>query len=243
MGTSRRRRGRRLDRPSAPLPPVAPRERPWLLPALALLFAAGVAALVLSLNQLANNMPGNWFELLGGALLLLSTLTLGLLLMGAWRRHREGNDRRALLPLGGALAAALLGVVAVAGLVENAQIAAVISGADVHLTRPIIESLPRPPGTRLLDERAGLADTESISQDLSASNLDAVVPFYQTALARDGWVEDKSSASTEIVRFTRGSYVISIALDPASSGYTLTVDHLSPSLLGSPSPSATTSPS
>ena len=205
---------------------------------LSLLYAAALSALVLSVDQLANSMPGDWFELFGGALLLLSLLSVGLLLSSAWRRHREGLDRRGLLPLGGAIAAALLAVIAVLGLVENAQIAAVISGADVHLTRPIIESLPRPPGARLLDERPGLADTESISQDLAATDLSAVVPFYERALAKDGWIEDKTSTGTSIVRFTMGSYVLSIGLDPPSSGYTLTVDHLNPALTGTPSPSA-----
>jgi hypothetical protein len=139
------------------------------------------------------------------------------------------------------MGAALLAAIAVFGLVENAQIASVISGADVHLTRPVIRSLPRPPGTRLLDEQPGLADTESISEDLTAQDLNSIVPFYEEALVKDGWVEDKTSATTSIVRFAKGAYVLSVAIDPPSSGYTLTVDRVNPSLLESPS--ATVSPS
>jgi hypothetical protein len=58
----------------------------------------------------------------------------------------------------------------------------------------------------------------------------------------DGWIEDKVSATTSIVRFTKGEYVLSVAIDPPSSTYTLTVDRPNPSLLGSPSASASPSP-
>jgi hypothetical protein len=114
----------------------------------------------------------------------------------------------------------------------------VISGADVHLTRPVIESLPRPTGTTLLDESPGLADTESISEDFTAKDLNSIVPFYETELSKDGWAEDKTSATTPIVRFTKGPYVLSVAIDEVSSGYTLTVDRI----LTSPSASSSASP-
>ncbi|HXN57583.1 MAG TPA: hypothetical protein VN912_03235, partial [Candidatus Angelobacter sp.] len=117
-----------------------------------------------------------------------------------------------------------------------------ISGADVHLTRPLIESLARPPGTKLLDQRPGLADTESISEDFSAQNLNSILPFYEAELTKDAWVEDKASATTSIVWFTKGTYLLSLAVDPPSSSYTLTVDRINPNLLGTPSPTVSPSP-
>jgi len=217
---------------------VASRDHPLLLPSFSIAYAIALAAALLAIDQLAEYMPGAWFEVLGAAVLVLCLLTVALLLQAAWRRHRERLDRRGLLWLSGAVGAALLAVVAVLGLVENAQIASVISGADVHLTKPVIESLPRPAGTTLLDEQPGLADTESISEDFTASNLGGIVPFYEAALVRDGWVEDKTSATTPIVRFTKGAFVLSVAIDQASGGYTLTVDRV----LTSPSESAGASP-
>jgi hypothetical protein len=214
------------------------RQPALLLPAVSIAYAAAFAAALLAIDQLAENMPGAWFEVLGASTLVLCLLTVGLLLRTAWRRHREGLDRRGLLWVSGAVGAAVLGVVSILGLVENAQIASVISGADVHLTRPVIESLPRPTGTTLLDESPGLADTESISEDFTAKDLNSIVPFYETELGKDGWAEDKTSATTPIVRFTKGPYVLSVAIDEVSSGYTLTVDRI----LTSPSASSNASP-
>jgi hypothetical protein len=214
------------------------RQPALLLPAVSVAYAAAFAAALLAIDQLAENMPGSWFEVLGASTLILCVLTVGLLIRTAWRRHREGLDRRGLLWVSGAVVAAVLGVVSVLGLVENAQIASVISGADVHLTKPVIESLARPAGTTLLDESPGLADTESISEDFTAKDLNSIVPFYETELGKDGWAEDKTSATTPIVRFTKGPYVLSVAIDEASSGYTLTVDRI----LTSPSASSSASP-
>ena len=221
---------------------MASNDHPLLVPAVSVAYALTITAGILAIDQLAEYMPGAWLEVLGTAVLVLSLMTIALLLRAAWRRHREGLDRRGVLWAIGAFGAAALAAVAVFGLVENAQIASVISGADVHLTRPVIESLARPPGTKLLDEQPGLADTESISEDFSAQNLNSIVPFYETTLVKDQWIEDEASATTPIVRFTKGAYVLSVAIDPPSSGYTLTVDHLNPSLLNSPSPSASPTP-
>ena len=216
---------------------MASRDHPLLLPSFSIAYAIALAAALLAIDQLAEYMPGAWFEVLGAAVLVLCLLTVALLLQAAWRRHRERLDRRGLLWLSGAVGAALLAVVAVLGLVENAQIASVISGADVHLTKPVIESLPRPAGTTLLDEQPGLADTESISEDFTASNLGGIVPFYEAALVRDGWVEDKASAATDIVRFAKGAFVLALEINPPTGSYTLTVDHVNPNLLQSPLPS------
>ena len=216
---------------------MASDDHPLLVPVVSVVYAATIAAALLAMDQLAEYMPGAWFELLAAAVLLLSLMTITLLLRAAWRRHRERLDRRGVLWVTGAGVAALFAAVAVFGLVENAKIASVISGADVHLTRPVIESLPRPPGTKRLDQQPGLAGTESISQDFTAQDLNSIVPFYEAALKNDGWVEDNASAGTSILRFTKGAYVLSVAIDPPSSGYTLMVDRVNPSLLPSPSAS------
>jgi hypothetical protein len=192
----------------------------------------------LSVDQLSEYMPGAWFELLGASVLVLSLLTLTLTLRTAWRRHREGLDRHGVVWASGALVATLFAGFAVYGLVQNAQIASVISGADVHLTKPVIDSLPQPPGTKLLDETPGLADTESISEDFSAKKLDSIVPFYEAELAKRGWLEDKTSAGTPIVRFTKGEYVLSVAIDPPSGDYTLTVDRITATPSATPSATA-----
>jgi len=242
MGASRRRIDRRLSASAAPLGPVASTDHPLLIPAVSIAYAAALAAGVLAVDQLAEYMPGAWVDVLGAALLLLSAMTIVVWLRAAWRRRRERLDRRALLWAGGAIGPALLAVFSVLVLVQNAQIASEISGADVHLTRPLIEALPRPPGTKLVDQRPGLADTESISDDFSAQDLNSIVPFYEAELAKDAWVEDKASATTSIVWFTKGAYLLSVAIDTPSSTYTLTVDRINPNLFGSPSPSASPSP-
>jgi hypothetical protein len=242
LGAGSRRANRRLKRSPAALGAVAGNAHPLLVPAVSVTYAVALAAGLLALEQLAvADSRGPWFELLAAAVLMVSLLTMAQLLATGWRRHREGLNRRGLLWAAGAAAAAVVGVVAVLGLIETAQIAAVISGADVHLTRPVLRSLPRPPGTTVINEHPGLADTESISQEIATTNLDAVIPFYEARLPKDGWLEDKESAGTPIVRFTRAPYVLSISLDPPS-GYTITVDRLDPSLFQSPSPSASPGP-
>ena len=217
-------------------------DHPLLLPAVSLLYAALVAAILLAIDQLFQFMPGAWFNLLAASVLALSLATVVLLLRTAWRRHREDLDRRAVGWVASALAAALLGGVAVVELVDSAQLAAQISGADVHVTKPLIDSLPRPPGAAVLNERPGLADTESISEEIKATDLSAVIPFYNVELGKRGWAEDTSSASTTSVRFTKGAFVVSIDLDPESGSYALTVDRINPNLLGSPSESPGPSP-
>jgi len=242
MGASRRRIDRRLSASAAPLGPVASNDHPLLIPGVSIAYAATIAAGVLAVDQLAEYMPGAWVDVLGAALLLVSVMTIVVWLRAAWRRRRDGLGRRALLWAGGAIGPAVLAVFAVLVLVQNAQIASEISGADVHLTRPLIESLPRPPGTQLVDQRPGLADTESISEDFSAQDLNSIVPFYEAELAKDAWVEDKASATTSIVWFTKGAYLLSVAIDAPSSSYTLTVDRINPNLEGSPSPSVSPTP-
>jgi hypothetical protein len=242
MGASRRRIDRRLSRSPRPPKPLAVGDHPLLLPAVSVAYAALIAAMLLAADELVQLMPGVWFNLLGITLLGLSMVTVVVLLRTAWRRHGDQLDRRAAGWVATAVVAALVGVVAGVELVDNAQLAAQISGADVHLTRPVIEALPRPPGTTILSEQPGLAGTESISEQVRATNLDAVIPFYTTSLTRAGWVKDSASASATTVRFARGTMLVSIDLDPGSGTYSVTVDQVNPDLFASPSPSAAQSP-
>ena len=213
---------------------MASGDHPLLVPAVSVAYAAIFAAGWLAIDQLAEYMPGAWLEVLGAAVLLLSLMTIAVLVRAALRRRREGLQRRALLWGGSAIVPAALAALALFSLVESVQNAALISGADVHLTRPVIESLPQPPGAKLVDQRPGLADTETIYQDFTAQNLTSIVPYYEAHLAKDGWDEDKASAATDIVRFAKGAFVLALEINPPSGGYTLTVDHVNPNLLQSP---------
>ena len=213
-------------------------DHPYLVPVVSLAYAVTLGAALLAIDQLVEYLPGPWFEVLGAAVLILSAMTIVVLLRAGLRRHREGLERRALLWAGGAIVPAVLAVLAVFSLVESAQNASLLSGADTHLTRPVIDALPRPAGTTLVDERPGLADTETIYQDFTATNLNSIVPFYEAQLAKDGWAEDKTSATASIVRFGKGAYILALEISPPST-YSLTVDHVNPNLLQSPSPSPT----
>src|SRR2546422_10249506 len=161
---------------------------------------------------------------------------------GGGGSYRGGLNRRAVGWAGAALAAALLGGAAGVELVDSAQLAAQISGADVRVTKPMIESLPRPPGATVLNEQPGLADTESISEEIKATDLNAVIPFYKVELGKRGWVADTTSASTTSARFAKGTFIVSIDLDAGSGSYALIVDRINPNLLGSPSESPGPSP-
>jgi hypothetical protein len=217
---------------------VVSHDHPYLVPVVSVAYAVTLGAALLAIDQLVEYLPGPWFEVLGAAVLILSAMTIVVLLRAGLRRHREGLERRALLWAGGAIVPGVLAVLAVFSLVESAQNASLLSGADTHLTRPVIDALPRPAGTTLVDERPGLADTETIYQDFTATNLNSIVPFYEAQLAKDGWAEDKTSATASIVRFGKGAYILALEISPPST-YTLTVDHVNPNLLQSPSPSPT----
>jgi 4-amino-4-deoxy-L-arabinose transferase-like glycosyltransferase len=217
---------------------VVSHDHPNLVRVVSVAYAVTLGAALLAIDQLAEYLPGPWFEVLGAAVLILSAMTIVVLLRAGLRRHREGLERRALLWAGGAVLPAVLAVLAIFSLVESAQNASLLSGADTHLTRPVIDALPRPPGTKLVDERPGLADTETIYQDFTATNLNSIVPFYEAQLAKDGWAEDTTSATATIVRFGKGAYILALEISPPST-YTLTVDHVNPNLLQSPSPGPT----
>ena len=217
---------------------MASDDHPYLVPVVSVAYAVTLGAALLAIDQLAEYLPGPWFEALGAAVLILSAMTIVVLLRAGLRRHREGLARRALLWAGGAVLPVVLATLAIFSLVESAQNASLLSGADTHLTRPVIDALPRPPGTKLVDERPGLADTETIYQDFTATNLNSIVPFYEARLAKDGWAEDTTSATASIIRFGKGAYILALEISPPST-YTLTVDHVNPNLLQSPSPSPT----
>ena len=208
----------------------------FLVPAVSLAYAVAIGAALLAIDQLAGYQLGAWLEVLGAAVLLVSLMTIAVLLRAALRRRREGLGRRALLWAASAIVPAALAALAAFSLVDSVQNASVISGADVHLTRPVIDSLPRPPGVKLIDERPGLADTETIYQNFTAQDPNSVVPYYEAHLTSAGWVEDKASATTDIVRFTKGAFILGLEINPPS-GYILTVDHVNPNLQPSPSPS------
>ena len=245
MGTGGRRAGRSLRRAPALAGEIASREPAYLTPAIGVFYALGLGAIAIALDRLLSQTEGPWFELLGGGVIIVCLVSTALLLRTAWRRHREDLDRRAALWGGGAVVTVLLSLVAVYALVQAASFASVISGADVHLTRPVLQSLPHPAGARLLDERPGLAGTESISDDFSIGELAAVVPFYEAALPKSGWTEDKTTAGTLLVRFSRDLYVVTIAPDQAKGAgdFGVTVDRVSADLLPTPSPSPSPSPS
>jgi len=244
MGAGGRRAGRSLRRPPVLAGEVARREPAFLVPATGVFYALALGTIALALDRLLTQVEGPWFEVLGGVVILTSLVSTWLLLRTGWRRHRENLDRRAALWGAAALVTVLLSLVAIYALVQTASFASVIAGADVHLTRPVLQSLPRPVGARLLDEQPGLAGTESVSDDFSTSDLSAVVPFYEVALAKSGWVEDKTTVGTLLVRFSRDQFVITIAPDqPTGAGdFSVTVDHLSANLLSTPSPSTSSSP-
>lgn len=218
---------------------MATQDSRFLVPVVSVVFAVSVGAAVLAFDQLAEYRPGAWLEVLGAAVLLLSLMTIVVLARAGLRRYRDGLERRALLWAGCAAVPAVLGTLAIFSLVDSAQNASVLSGADTHLTRPVIDSLPRPPGTRLVDERPGIADTETIYEAFTAADVNSIVPFYESHLLKDGWVEDKASTTTSIVRFAKGAFILSLEINRSLSGYTLTVDHVNPNLLQSPSPSPT----
>jgi hypothetical protein len=223
------------------LGPVATDDHRFLVPVVSIVYAVTIGAALLAVDQLTESVLGawlgGWFEVVAGAVLLLSLMTIAVLVRAALRRRRDGLGRRALLLAGAAVIPAVIGALGIFSLVESVQNASLISGADTHLTRPVIESLPRPPGAKLVDERPGLADTETIYRSFSATDLNSIVPYYEVNLLKDGWVEDKASATTSIVRFAKGAFVLALEINPPSSGYTLTVDHVNPNLLQSPSPS------
>jgi hypothetical protein len=205
--------------------------------------AVTLGAAIIAVDQLSLQAEGPWFELLGGALLLASVVTTWRLVRTGWRLHREGLNRRGLLWGAAALVTVLLGVSAVYALIQTASFASVISGADVHLTRPVLRSLPPPPGAIPRSERPGLSGTESVSEDYRVGDLATVIPFYERSLAAAGWAEDRSTVGTGLVRFVKGAYLVSVAPDqPRGPGdFTITVDRVNPDLV-SPTASASASP-
>jgi len=244
MGTSGRRAGRSLRRPPVLAGEVAGREPGHLVPAIGVFYALAFGTIGLALDRLLTQVEGPWFEVLGGAVILTSLVSTCLLLRAGWRRHRENLNRRAALWGTGALVTVMLSLLAIYVVIQTASFASVIAGADVHLTRPVLQSLPRPAGAKLLDEQPGLAGTESVSDDFNISDLAAVVPFYEAALAKTGWVEDKTTAGSLLVRFSKDLYLVTVAPDQASGAghFAVTVDRLSANLLTSPSASTSASP-
>ena len=105
---------------------MASGDHPLLRPAVSLVYAALIAAVLLAIDQIVAFMPGAWFNLLAACVVALCVTTVVILSLAAWRRYREGLNRRAVGWAGAALAAALLGGVAGVELVDSAQLAAQI---------------------------------------------------------------------------------------------------------------------
>jgi hypothetical protein len=247
MGARGRRSKGRLSRAAGlALEPPAPGNR-LIVPGLALGYGLLLAVLLFGLDQLAlSQSDGPWLELVGGALLGASLLSAGVLAATAWRREREGLRRRALAWGAAATLSGLLGMVAVFVVVSAIQVSQLLNGADVHLTRPMLDSLPRPPDATLLAERPGAAGTESAYQDLKSAHLELIPPFYRSALTGAGWTE-QSDSTDNLLRFRKGDFVVTVLLGTvggAGSGsgqFTVTVDRL-PDPRHTPSPGLGASP-
>ncbi len=230
---------RRLRGAAAPRNPSLPSLDRLALPALALGYAGSFGALLFALEQIVvAQAEGPWVELAGAGALGLAALTAGRLAVTAVRRLREGLTRRAAAWGAAAVGAALLGALAAFVLVVAAQVGPIITGADVHLTRPVMRSLPRPPQAVALRELPGPAGTESLSQDFRISDLSGLAPFYREALGQAGWKEDASRGGSSLLRFTRAEFTVTVLVDLPQDGaatgpgeFTVIVDRgASPSL-------------
>jgi hypothetical protein len=247
MGARGRRTGRRLRQATSLPADLSVTHHRLVVPSLAVAYGLLLAAFGFGLDQLAViQSEGPWLEVIGAAVLGGSLLTAGIFAATAWRRRREGLRRRAMAWAAAATLSGLVGSLAVLFVVSAIQVSQLLNGADVHLTRPVLESLPRPADATPVAERPGAAGTESAYQDLKTNHLEQVPGFYRSALAEVGWTEESSSVEG-LLRFRQGDFVTTVLLATiggARSGpgqYTVTVDRIpeqrpSPSQVPSPSP-------
>lgn len=204
-------------------------------------YAVLAGVLVLAVEQVRSGAEGPWIETGGGAAAALCLLTAGLFIAAALRRRREGLMRRAAGWGIGAAWALFAAALAVEVVVQAVEIRSTLSGADVHLTAPILRSLPRPPGATLVDERPGPSGTQSITDELHVADLAAVPAFYRGALPGGGWIEDSASTDLDLLRFHRGQFDLSILLDISGAAsahqpgdFAVTVDQSPPAVSSSP---------
>jgi hypothetical protein len=231
MGAGGRRRGGGLTLRDVEAANARPRVARLLVPASALATAALLALVLYSTEQVLAGAEGAWIELGAGAVAGLCLLLAGSLAIAGLRRYRDGLTRRAILWSIGTLAALTAGAVALIVIVLAAQVRSALSGADVHATAPLLQGLPRPPTAKLVDERAGPAGTESISDDLEVPDLNTVPAFYRNALPKAGWIEDSAPTVTDLLRFHRGEFEVTVlvslsggAVPHGPGDYAVTVD-------------------
>lgn len=245
MGAGDRRASRRLKAAPPPGPISAP-HHPALLLVTAATYAGLVGALLLAVDQAAaaaySQAP--WLQVAGAALVFGSVLSGVIFAWTAWRRRREGAAERALLWGVAGIGATLLGAMSlyVAALLVNSN--SLLYGADIRLTRPVIDGLPRLPGAVLVGEYPGNVLGETINQVFRVSDLSQVAPFYRGALPGAGWKEETATVPSALpgveVDFDKGQFVVSITMDKASGTgeFRVSVAHIPPEPPANPSPAA-----
>jgi hypothetical protein len=206
-----------------------------LRPARGVVFAGLAALFLLAIEEVRSGAAGPWIEIGAGALAALCLLAAGLFVATALRRRRDGLARRALGWGIGAAWAVLAAALALEVVVQAVQLRSALSGADVHLTAPMLHALPRPPGATLVDERPGPSGTQSITDDVHVLDLASVPAFYRGALPGAGWIEDSAGNELDLLRFHKGQFDLTILLDttgaapPQQPGdYAVTVDQAPP---------------
>ena len=211
----------------------------WLRP-VALLYALLAGALVFAGAELLNSETGGpWVEVGDAALLGLAVLTGGLFVRTALVRRREGLVRRAWGWLAAAAGSGLVALAATLVLATSYQVGSTLTGADVRLTRPILDGLPVPPQATKVSEHPGLAGSESVVADYRVPDLSTVPAFYRDALPKAGW-RGEDTSSDSLLRYRKGDFIVMVVMDLSggSHDYSVTVDR-SPA----PAASATVSPS
>jgi len=220
------------------------------VPLRAAAYAAVLGLLVLAVDQVAvTDTQEPWLQLAGAAIVAGCLLTAGFFAWTAWQRHRDGLEQRVVLWGLGAAGTAALAALSLYVLVQLVDVLSLVSGADVHLTKPQIEALPRPPGAVLVNEQPGPAQTETIYETFRVKDLAQVATFYRTALPQRGWTEeagDPTGAARvgQTLNFDKGRFVTSVSFTQvAGSGeFSISVTHLPPELQLSPPASGTGSP-
>jgi hypothetical protein len=190
---------------------------------------------------LNSESTGPWLELAGVGCLGLAFLSSILSIRTALLRRREGESRRAWGWTAAATGSALAGLAALFVLAILLPVGSTLTGADVSLTRPILQSLPVPPGATLLNETPGPRDTESIRGDYRASDLAKAAAFYRQALPAAGWSAEDSAATGSILQYRKGNFIVIVVIDLSRSpagDYSVTVDRVPASAASAtPSPS------
>ncbi len=251
MGAGSRRARRRLNPAAAALRPLPAAPHPLLVPIRGVAYAALLGLLLFAVDQVAStDSQEPWLQLAGSAVVASCLLTAGFFAWTGWQRHREGVDQRGMLWGFGAAATAALGLVSLYVLFQLIDVLSLVNGADVHLTRPLIEALPRPPGASLVNEQPGPAQTETIYQTLRVRDLSQIPAFYRSALPARGWTEEAGDTAAgaaglgQMLNFDKGRFVASVSLIQAKGAgeFTVSLTHLPPEVQASPSPSGTASP-